>query len=329
MKLGRSGIEVPRLGLGCATFGREIDEATAFALMDYAVERDINLFDTAEAYGGGQARDYRKAVLKVEDVREVSGEHHSSERIIGRWLRSNGSREQVVLVSKVTTNFTRAHVREALEMSLERLQTDCLDVYLFHSFDDNTSLEEALTAMHEVQQSGLVRCVGCSNFTGQQLRESLDISSRLGLRRLEVTEAACSLAAREAETDLLPLCRSEEIGFLGYSPLGAGFLSGKYNGDRSAFPQGSRFHVIPAHADIYFNDDNFRTLDLLHKTGARLGVPALQLAIAWVLAHPDVTTVLCGARNTAQIDNALAAAQLKLSEEWPLELRVKDIEQWT
>jgi aryl-alcohol dehydrogenase-like predicted oxidoreductase len=205
-------------------------------------------------------------------------------------------------------------------MSLERLQTDHLDVYLFHSFDTNTPLEEALTAMHEVQESGLVRCTGCSNFTGHQLRESLDLSQRLGLHRFEVTEAACSLAAREAETDLLPLCRQEDIGFLGYSPLGAGFLSGKYNGDRTALPQGSRFHVIPAHADVYFKDSNFRVVDLLHKTAAQLGVPALELAIAWVLAHRAVTTVLCGARNKAHIDNALAAAQLTLPGEWPPEL---------
>jgi aryl-alcohol dehydrogenase-like predicted oxidoreductase len=317
--LGRSGIRVPRLGLGCTTFGREIDEPTSFALMDYAVEHGMNLFDTAEGYGGGQARDYRKEVLQVDDVREISGEHHSSEKIIGRWLTATGARDRVVLVTKVSTNFTRAHVREALEASLDRLQTDHVDVYLFHSFDDKTPLEEAVGAMDEAVKSGLIRCAGCSNFSGQQLRDALEISSRLQLARLEVIEAICNLAAREAETDLLPLCREEQIGFLGYSPLGAGFLSGKYTSDRNALPQGSRFHVIPGHVDVYFSESNFATVRQLHATAERCGIPWMRLAIAWVLAHPDVTNVLCGARTIAHLKNALAA----LTTELPAELSVR------
>jgi aryl-alcohol dehydrogenase-like predicted oxidoreductase len=319
--LGKSGIRVPRLGLGCATFGREIDQADSFALMDYAAEQGMNLFDTAEAYGGGQSREYRKAAFQVEDVREVSGERHSSEKIIGRWLRASGARKQVILLSKITTNFTRAHVREALAASLERLQTDYLDVYMFHSFDPATPAEEALAAMDEAQGSGLIDCAGCSNFSGQQLRDALDVSRRLGLRRLEVVEGICNLVAREAETDLLPLCRDEQIGFLGYSPLGAGFLSGKYSGDRNSFPEGSRFHVIPGHADVYFTERNFHVVDELRRSAERMGVPPLRLAIAWVLAHPLVTTVLCGARNTSQLDNALAAYRMEAPAEWPVGLQ--------
>ncbi|HZT30178.1 MAG TPA: aldo/keto reductase [Bryobacteraceae bacterium] len=318
--LGRSGICVPRLGLGCATFGREIDQAASFAIMDYALEQGICLFDTAEAYGGGQARDYRKAAFQVDDVREVSGEHHSSEKIIGRWLRSTGARERIVLVSKVSSNFTRRHVREALQASLERLQTDYLDVYLFHSFDPSSPLEEALEAMAEARQAGLIRCAGCSNFSGAQLRDALETARHRGLPRLEVTEANCNLAAREAEADLLPLCREQQIGFLGYSPLGAGFLTGKYAGGRAALPPGSRFHVIPGHADVYFHERNFRVVEDLHRTAAQCGVPAARLAIAWVLAHPDVTSVLCGARNISHLENALAAARLELPATWPAEL---------
>ena len=319
--LGKTGIQVPRLGLGCTTFGREIDDAASFALMDYAVDHGMNLFDTAEAYGGGQARAYRQSTLNVEDIREVSGEHHSSERIIGSWLRKSGARESIVLVSKVSTNFTRDHVREALAASLDRLQTDYLDVYLFHGFDPNTPMEEALEAMREARESGLIRCAGCSNFTGRQLRDALHLS-RQGRLRLEVTETICNLAAREAETDHLPLCREEEIGFLGYSPLGAGFLSGKYSGDRNGLPPGSRFHVIPGHADVYFSEQNFRTVDQLRDTAARWGVPALRLAIAWVLAHPDVTSVLCGARSISHLENALAAYHMETPLDWPVELRL-------
>ncbi len=143
----------------------------------------------------------------------------------------------------------------------------------------------------------------------------------MGTGRLEVIEAICNLAARSAETDLLPLCRAEQIGFFGFSPLGVGFLSGKYSGDREALPAGSRFHVIPAHADVYFSEVNFRILDRLRETSSEWAIPSLRLAIAWVLAHPDVTTVLCGARGTAHLDNALAAASLELSTPWPADLQ--------
>lgn len=311
--LGRTGIAVSKIGLGGATFGREIDQATSFELMDFAVSRGITLFDTAEAYGGGEARDYRRNQLQIDDKREVTGEHHSSEKIIGRWLRASGLRKQIVLVSKVTTNFSRQHVREALEATLERLNTDYLDLYLFHSFDSKTPLEQALEAMNEVKQSGLTRAIGCSNFTGSQLRDALAASDRYGLPRMEATEAVCNLAIRTAEDGLLPLCIAETLGFLAYSPLAAGFLTGKYSGDRSSLPAGSRFDVIPGHADLYFNEQSFRALSELQLLAQQTGVPAAQLAIAWVLARPGVTSVLCGARTISHLENALAAAKLDLS----------------
>lgn len=282
--LGRSGIEVSRLGLGAVTFGREIDEAASFAIMDYAFERGINVFDTAEAYGGG-----------------------SSETIIGRWMRATGVRNEIVLVSKVTTDFSRTHVRSAIEASLERLQTDRLDFYLFHSFDRNTPLATALGAMDEVRKTGLTRSAGCSNFSGAQLREALDLAERLGTPRLEVVEGICNLAVRDAETDLLPLCREEEIGFLAYSPLGAGFLTGKY---KHEIPAGSRFDVIPGHANIYFTERNFQIAEELRVRAEQQNIPVPQLAIAWVLGHPEVTSVLFGARNTSHIDTAIAALHL-------------------
>jgi aryl-alcohol dehydrogenase-like predicted oxidoreductase len=318
--LGRTRIQAPRLGLGCTTFGREIDETTSFAIMDYAMEHGIRLFDTAEAYGGGQAKEYRRKQLGVEDDREVSGEYHSSEKIVGRWLRSRGVRKDVILVSKITTNFTRSHVKEALAASLERLQTDYLDVYLLHSFDPETSPDETVAALDHVQSGGLVRATGSSNFSAEQFRNALETSRRLGLRRFEVTETICNLAVPDAQDDMLPLCREEEIGFLAYSPLGAGFLTGKYTPDRANLPKGTRFHVIPGHVDIYFSDRSFGVVAKLHAAAARLGVPAARLAIAWVLSLPDVTTVLCGARTTAHLDNALAALAQDLPDGWAREI---------
>jgi 1-deoxyxylulose-5-phosphate synthase len=305
-KLGRTGVEVSRIGLGCATFGREIDEPASFALMDYAVSHGISLFDTAEAYGGGQAREYRRTQLQVDDAREVSGEYHSSEKIIGRWLRATSMRDEIFLVSKVTTNFSREHVREALEASLERLHTDRLDLYLFHSFDRNTPLEEALEAMDEMKRSGLTRFIGCSNFSGAQTRASAP--------RLDAVETVYNFANRNAEEDLLPFCAQENLGLLAYSPLAAGFLTGKYSGDRSAIPVGSRFDVIPGHADVYFNEKSFDALARLRAMEEETGIPAVRLAIAWVLAHPAVSSVLCGARTISHLENALAAMEVRLAD---------------
>lgn len=313
-ELGTTGIRASRLGLGCATFGREITQDDAFRIMDAAVERGITLFDTAEAYGGGQAREYRKKYLGVDDQREVSGEMHSSERIVGRWLHSTGMRQRIVLLTKVTTNFSRHHVGEAIAASLERLQTEFVDLYLYHQFDANTPVEEAAEAASAVYRMGLARAVGCSNYTAPQLRDALMASVTRLLTPLQVIESNYNLAVRDIETELLPLARRESLGVITYSPLGAGFLSGKYVPDRAAFPPGSRFDVIPGHADIYFSERNFALAGKLRALAERTGVPATQLALNWVLQNPAVDTVLIGARNIAHLDNALAA--LRLAPDW-------------
>src|SRR4051794_13295484 len=156
-ELGKSGIAASRIGLGCTTFGREIDQEQAFRIMDHAVELGIRLFDTAEAYGGGEAREYRKRHLGVDDAREVGSEMHSSEKIIGRWFKSRGRPREITLLTKVTSNFTPAHVRQALSASLERLQTDFIDLYLYHQFDSGTPEDEAAAAADECVRDGLAR----------------------------------------------------------------------------------------------------------------------------------------------------------------------------
>lgn len=315
-RLGTTDIAISRIGLGCATFGREIDEATAFRIMDYAVEKGINFFDTAEIYGGGQSREYRRKYLGIDDVREVSNEPHSSERIIGRWLKTRGCRDQIVLESKVQTNFTRAHIAEALDASLERLQTDRIDSYLFHSFDFKTPLEEGLEGMTEAVRSGKIRVAGCSNFTAEQLTAALDLSGRHGWTRMEITQPHYNLVIREVEKDLLPLCRQQRVATVGYSPLGAGFLSGKYTPDRNAFPKGCRFHVVPAFADLYFSDAKFQVVEQLKKFSQQVGVPMVRLALGWVLRNTDLTVALVGARTTDHIDNALLAQEMDFPDEW-------------
>jgi len=314
-RLGNTEIYVPRLGLGCATFGREIDEQTSFALMDYALEQGITLFDTAEAYGGGQAREGRKTRFGIDEEREVSGEFHSSEKIVGRWLRSTGARKQVVLVSKITTHLTTDHTRSALDASLERLQTDFLDAYLFHRYDSTVPLEESMAAMHEAQQSGRIRSAGCSNFNLAQLREADGISKRDGVGRLEVSETIFNLIDRAAKRDILPFCHHRQISFFGYSPLAAGFLTGKYIGVHRI--PGSRFDVVPDYNNLYAGPEKSRIVSDLLAVSGRTGIPAPRLATAWALSHPEVTTVLVGARSVQHLQNALAALDLAGSGSLP------------
>ena len=306
--LGATSIACGRIGLGCATFGREISEAESFRIMDYAVERGITLFDTAEAYGGGQARAYRRSHLGVDDEREVSGELHSSEKIIGRWLRSRGARGEITLLTKVTTNFTIEHVREAISASLERLQTDYVDLYLYHQFDPATSAAtEAAEAVEAVVSAGLARFAGASNYPGAQLAAALAVSREKALTQFAVIESNYNLVIRDIERDVLPLARRESLGVITYSPLGAGFLTGKYSASQQVFPQGTRFDVIPGHADVYFSERNFRLVERLHALARETGRPAAQLAMSFVFDNPSIDAVLVGARQCGHLDNALNA----------------------
>lgn len=264
-----------KIGLGGVTFGREIDERESFRILDHAAERGITLIDTAEAYG----------------------KDHASERIIGRWLRATGAK--VTLQTK-TLSFN--DVAAAIEGSLDRLQTDHIDLYLLHRFPDN--LEPAMQPIFNAMRTGRVGAPGCSNLTAEQLRASLNC--------FKVTQPPYNLVQREIEAEFLPFCRQHGIRVISYSPLAAGFLTGKY--EDGAIPQGTRFDVIPAHADIYFNQRNFEVVRRLRALSERVGVPMAKLAMAWALRNPDIEAVLIGARSTEHIDNALDALTVELPE---------------
>ena len=283
-KIGTCGLEIPRLGLGCVTFGREIDERLSFRVLDYAFERGINLLDTAEAYG----------------------QMHASEKIVGRWLRQTGLRDQVVLQTKITRNFTRGHLPEALDGSLERLGTDRIDIYFFHSYDPQTALEEALEAMTGAVEAGKVRMAGCSNFNLDQLRHARRIAEERRLAQLEAIQPVYNLVRREIEAGILPFCHAHGISAVTYSPLGAGFLAGKY-GPGADLPKGTRFDIAPGHAEEYFSERNFSVVDRLRELSLRTGEPMVRLAMAWVLHRPMIDGVLIGARHEGQIDNAIEA----------------------
>lgn len=310
--LGRTGTSISALALGTGTFGREIDEDESYKIMDYCLEKGITFFDTAEAYGGGQARLGRRESLGIDDVREATGEISSSERIIGSWMRARGVREQVTLCTKISGGHGKPEeIHKALEASLDRLQTDHVNVYKMHSPDPTTPVDETLDAMTAEKKAGRISvCIGGANYDAVQLQEVLDVATARGFERFEITQPNYNLAVPDAQEDLLPLCFKEGISVTPYSPLGAGFLTGKYTPDRSKIPPRTRMHVAPAHIDIYFNDRSFRVMDKLKEKANETSLPVVQLAMAWVITHPSITAVLVGARETRHIDNAIAAYEM-------------------
>lgn len=286
--LGRSHLRVSSIGLGSATFGREIDEPVAYTVLDRAREHGITFFDTAEAYGAGRA-----------------------EEILGRWITSRGGRSEIVVATKVAPPLDGARVIASAEASLRRLQVETIDLFQLHSWNPNVPLEETLAALSMLVLAGKVRYVGCSNFAAWQLCKALWRQEVAGWPRLESVQPVYNLAMRMIEQELLPLCADQQVGVITYSPLGAGFLTGKYR-QGGPIPQGTRFDLVPGHQNIYFNDASFQAMERLRSRAVELDIPMAQLALAWVLGRPGVTTTLIGARSPAQVDQAFAADAMEL-----------------
>lgn len=282
-KLGHSGMSVSAIGMGCATFGREIDQPTSHAVMDYAFDHGITLFDTAEAYGQG-----------------------ASERVLGEWIQTRNVRDRIVLATKVNGTLTRDRIMSSAEASLRRLRTDRIDLLQTHVWDDVTPLEETLGALTTLVRQGKVRFTGCSNYSASQLKQALRLSETAEWNRMTSVQPPYNLVQREIESDLLPFCAAENIGVVSYSPLAAGFLTGKYR-PGSPVPAGTRFDVIPGHQKIYFTDHGYRVLEELDRKHNATGVSHVQQALSWVFRQAGVTSVLVGARRTSQIDQALQA----------------------
>jgi aryl-alcohol dehydrogenase-like predicted oxidoreductase len=290
--LGRSDLRVSAIGLGGATFGREIDEPTAHAVLDRALERGITLFDTAEAYSAGR-----------------------SEEILGRWIASRGAHDQIALATKVTPPLDRQRVIASAEASLRRLQVETIDLFQLHSWDPKTPLEATLEALDTLVKQGKARYVGCSNFAAWQVCKALWRQEIGGCARLESVQPVYNLAMRDLERELLPLCADQELGVITYSPLGAGFLTGKYR-EGGPVPSGTRFDIVPGHQDIYFNATSFQAMERLRASAAEMGLPMAQVGLAWVLGRPGVTSTLIGARDPAQVDQGFEAAELARSAEF-------------
>jgi aryl-alcohol dehydrogenase-like predicted oxidoreductase len=286
--LGRSGLTVSSIGLGCVTFGREIERETSFAVLDHAREQGITLFDTAEAYGSGK-----------------------SETVLGEWTADRRSRDEIVLATKVSGTLTRDRIISSAEDSLRRLRTDRIDLFQLHNWDAGP-LEETLGALDTLLLQGKARAIGVSNWSAWQLCKALLNAATQGGTRIESVQPPYNLVQREIEPDLLPLCVDQGIGITSYSPLGAGFLTGKYR-HGGEVPQGSRFDIIPGHQPLYFTDPGFRVLDGLRDLSRESGRSMIELSLAWVLSRPGITSMLIGARSPAHVDQAITADRVGLS----------------
>lgn len=302
--LGRTGLKVSELCLGTMQWGWTANESESFAIMDAFFEHGGNFLDTADVYS-----------------RWVPGNPGGvSEEIIGRWMKARGNRRQVVLATKVRgrmwdgpngEGLSRMHIIRAAEDSLRRLDTDAIDLYQIHSDDHETPVEETLRALDDLVSAGKVRYLGCSNIAAWRLMKSLGISERLGLARYDSLQPHYSLAhRREFEAELKPLCASEGIGVIPYSPLAAGFLTGKYRSDAPP-PDSARLGAVKR----YFNERGWRILAAVENVAAERNATPGQIALAWQLTQPVITSPIIGANSLAQLHDSLGAAGMRLSKE--------------
>ncbi|HUE76278.1 MAG TPA: aldo/keto reductase [Chloroflexota bacterium] len=297
-KLGRTGLKVSEICLGCMTFGNQADEATSAAIVRRAVDAGVNFLDTANSYNGGLSEEYTGKALK-------------------------GIRDDVVLATKVYNvtgsgpndrGLSRRHIMRAVEDSLRRLQTDNLDLYQVHRFDVETPLEETLRVLDDLVHQGKVRYLGCSNYAAWQLGKALRTSERHNLFRYECIQPRFNLISRSIEAELLPLCLDEGVGVIVYNPLAAGLLTGKHH--RESGPvEGSRFDTNAMYRDRYWSDRSFDAVDRLREIAESTGHSMAKLSIAWVLANPAITAAILGASRPDQLDETLAATQITLSTE--------------
>jgi len=305
-RLGETGLEVSRIVLGCGNFGgigsapelfgEGESREEAFALMDAAWAAGINVFDTAASYGGGRSESWVRAwrsereapvLLSTKVFWSVSGD--PDDRGLGH-----------------------DRILRELDGSLGRLGVERVDLYLTHEPDEDTPIEETLTALDELVRRGKAGAIGASNLDGAGLEEALETSTRLGLVRYGWVQNEYSLLRREAEAGILPVCEREGLGFTPFSPLAGGWLTGKYRRGE-AYPSGSRMTLRPdPYADLV-NEQTFDGLEAFAAAAAELGVEPATLAVAWVLGHPQVTAVVVGPRRPEQLATAVAATGLELS----------------
>jgi len=298
--LGRTGVRVSALALGTANFADPTPEAEAQQILERAIDAGINVIDTGDSYAEGEA-----------------------ERIIGRTLKAGGLRNRVLVATKVfpptgpgpnDRGSSRLHIMRACEDSLERLQTDHIDLYYMHRFDPDTHPEETLAALDDLVRSGKVRYVACSTHPAWRVMEALACSDRRGYARYCCEQPPYNLLDRRIENELVPLCQEHDLGLMPWSPMAQGVLTGRY-ADASSFPEGSRGAY---RGGIYAERINREGIEIGNRFVAlaqEAGIPPVQLAVLWVKDQPGITAPIVGPRTLAHLDDFLPVGEMQLSDE--------------
>jgi aryl-alcohol dehydrogenase-like predicted oxidoreductase len=303
VRLGSTGLKVSRICLGTMTYGSKqwrewvLEEEESRPFIQRALEAGINFFDTADMYSDGV-----------------------SEEILGRALKAFGpSRDKVVIATKVyqpmgedpnLRGLSRKHILHAIDDSLRRLGTDYVDLYQIHRFDYETPIEETLEALHDIVRMGKALYIGASSMYAWQFAKMLYKAEQLGLTRFVTMQNHYNLVYREEEREMLPLCREEAIGVIPWSPLARGFLAG--NRGRGDHGETLRSQTDDISRMLYNQDSDFEVVNRVTEIAQRRGVSNAQVALAWLLAQPGVTSPIVGASKMSHLDDALAAVNLKL-----------------
>ena len=297
-RLGSTGLKVSEIGLGGNNFGWWADEQTSIPVIKHALEAGINFIDTADMYDRG-----------------------NSEEFVGKAIK--GRRSEVIVATKFSSSMgdgpnekggSRYYIMKAVEASLKRLQTDYIDLYQMHFPDTGTPIEETLRVLDDLIRSGKVRYIGCSNFSSWQLCEALWTSRVNNLHSFVTVQPQYSLLSRQIEQELVPCCQSYGIGVIPYSPLAGGFLTGKYRKGEEPPSDGRLSKPGPASGRI-LNDPNWEKLAKLEAFATEHGHTVGELAIAWLLSKPYVSTIIAGVRKPEQVSANVAAAEWKLTDE--------------
>jgi aryl-alcohol dehydrogenase-like predicted oxidoreductase len=304
-RLGRTGLKVSSLCMGAMTFGRETSEEESFRMLDRFKAAGGNFIDTANVYSAG-----------------------TSEEIVGRWLQKE-KRGDYVVATKVRfptgsgpndVGLSRSHIMREVDESLRRLGTDYIDLYQLHCRDRETPLEETLSALDDLVRQGKVRYIGVSNFGGAHLQKAVDIARSSGLAPVASLQAKYNLLVRSPEWELLPTCRREGIGLMVWSPLNGGWLSGRYTREMTGPPAESRVEQAAKEGwfeawENYNTEHTWNVIEALFEVAGEMDKTPAQVALAWLLATPGVTSPIVGARTMRHLEDNLKAAEWSLPEE--------------
>ena len=287
--LGRSGLQVSVIGLGTNQFGNPVDAAGTAEILDAALESGITTIDTADIYGRGLSETYIGPAIKAKRHEWV---------LMTKFAMSSGDGPN-------RAGGSRGYIRKAVEASLKRLDTDYIDVYQAHRWDPNTPVEETMGALHDLVTAGLVRYIGCSNFTGWQMAEANLTAQQRGWEPYVSSQPQYNLMTRGIEAEHIPACLRFGLGLIPFSPLAGGFLTGKHKRGEGALP-GTRMERNPRAGTTVLTDANFDRLEAWEKIASDAGITMTQLAIGWLTAQPVTSTVIVGATNPDQVrENAL------------------------